>query len=119
MHIVVAEGPLAKFSTEQLERLRTCAAPQDVIFSSGADPARLADAEIAFGLIQPATLQHGQQLRWIHTIGTAIDDLTEELRGRAVLITGERGSSRAYLAEHAFALLLALTRGIAIKKPET
>lgn len=116
MKIVVAGGALARFSAAHLERIRQCAAPDDIVLTAVTEPdcaGELAEAEIVFGLIQPTTVKHGTRLRWAHTIGTAIDDLAQALRDRSLVLTGERGSSRAYLGEHAFALLLALTRGIA------
>jgi phosphoglycerate dehydrogenase-like enzyme len=53
-------------------------------------------------------------LRWLHTPLSGIDRLLNpELMRTAILITSSRGVNSVAVAEHTFALLLSLTRGIA------
>jgi phosphoglycerate dehydrogenase-like enzyme len=53
------------------------------------------------------------KLRWLHTPLAGVDRvLSPELLGTAVRITSSRGVNSVSVAEHALALVLALTRGI-------
>ncbi|HLZ72338.1 MAG TPA: NAD(P)-dependent oxidoreductase [Dehalococcoidia bacterium] len=74
-----------------------------------------ADAEIAFGGLRPDLYTYARQLRWVQTVGAGVDAY---LKGKFVeddaVLTSEKGAVGVHLAEHAFALLLTLTRGVAI-----
>lgn len=76
--------------------------------------AAIADADIAFGGITEEVFKHARQLRWIQSVGAGVDRyLTPTFVQSDVVLTSEKGLVGTHLAEHAFALLLALTRGIA------
>lgn len=54
-------------------------------------------------------------LRWIQSISAGVDQFpAEELEQSGVVLTSARGVHGPQVAEHAFALLLALTRGIGV-----
>lgn len=73
----------------------------------------IADAEIAFGHLPPELLARARQLRWVQSVGAGVDrQLYPEFVTAPVTLTSEKGLVGTHLAEHAFALLLALTRGI-------
>jgi phosphoglycerate dehydrogenase-like enzyme len=62
-----------------------------------------------------------RRLRYYHSIGAGVDAiLTPELVTSDVILASEKGEVGIHLAEHAFALLLGLTRGLhtAIRKPD-
>lgn len=73
----------------------------------------IADAEILFGWINAELFKHAQKLKWIQTISTGVDNiLFPELIESDVILTSTKGIVGTHLADHAFALLLAVTRGI-------
>lgn len=54
-----------------------------------------------------------ESLRWIQSISVGVDQYPiERLRGAGVVLTSARGCHGPQVSEHAFGLLLALTRGI-------
>ena len=62
-----------------------------------------------------------KQIVYYHSIGAGVDNiLTTELVNHAVPLASEKGDVGIHLAEHAFALLLSLTRGLhtAIRTPD-
>jgi phosphoglycerate dehydrogenase-like enzyme len=74
----------------------------------------IGDADIAFGGISEEVFRHAGRLRWIQSVGAGVDRyLTPVFAGSDVILTSEKGLVGTHLAEHAFAHLLALTRGIA------
>jgi phosphoglycerate dehydrogenase-like enzyme len=82
---------------------------------------QIVDAEILFGRVPPDIFALNRRLRYYHSIGAGVDAiLTQELVESDVILASEKGEVGIHLAEHAFALLLALTRGIhtALRKPD-
>src|SRR5439155_10173735 len=82
-----------------------------------ADPARqraeIVDAAVLFGRVAPDVFTLGRRLRYYHSIGAGVDAiLSPELAESDVILASEKGEVGIHLAEHAFALLLALTRGV-------
>jgi phosphoglycerate dehydrogenase-like enzyme len=75
--------------------------------------AAIGNAEIAFGGITEEVFRHAGRLRWIQSVGAGVDRyLTPAFVESDVVLTSEKGEVGTHLAEHAFAHLLALTRGI-------
>ncbi|MGD9889829.1 MAG: D-2-hydroxyacid dehydrogenase [Dehalococcoidia bacterium] len=71
------------------------------------------DADIAFGAITEEIFRNARRLRWIQSVGAGVDRyLTPLFADSDVVLTSEKGLVGTHLAEHAFAHLLALTRGI-------
>src|SRR5215471_12658803 len=67
------------------------------------------------------TFMKARRLRYYQSIGAGVDAiLTPELVRSDVVLASEKGGVGIHLAEHAFALLLALTRGLhtAIRDPD-
>jgi phosphoglycerate dehydrogenase-like enzyme len=82
---------------------------------------QIVDAEIVFGRVPPDIFTLNRRLRYYHSIGAGVDAiLTPELVESDVILASEKGDVGIHLAEHAFALLLALTRGIhtALRRPD-
>ena len=79
------------------------------------EEAEIVDAEIAFGGVDPELFVLAKRLRWIQSVGAGVDRyLRGPLVTSDVVMTSEKGLVGTQLAEQAFGLLLALTRGIAI-----
>ena len=73
----------------------------------------IVDAELAFGYVHPRVLPLANKLRWLQSVGAGQDrQLYREFIDSPVVLTSEKGLVGPHLAEHAFAHLLALTRGI-------
>jgi phosphoglycerate dehydrogenase-like enzyme len=89
------------------------------------DPARqraeIVDADVLFGRVSHDTFALNRRLRYYHSIGAGVDAiLSPELVQSDVILASEKGGVGVHLAEHAFALLLGLTRGLhtAIRQPD-
>jgi phosphoglycerate dehydrogenase-like enzyme len=89
------------------------------------DPARqreqIVDAEVLLGRVANAIFALNRRLRYYHSLGAGVDAiLTPELVESDVILSSEKGEVGVHLAEHAFALLLGLTRGLhtAIRQPD-
>lgn len=71
------------------------------------------DADIAFGNLPPEVLARANRLRWLQSVGAGVDaQLYPDFVSSPITLTSEKGLVGNHLAEHAFAHLLALTRGI-------
>jgi phosphoglycerate dehydrogenase-like enzyme len=81
----------------------------------------IADADALFGRVANDIFLGARRLRYYHSIGAGVDAiLTPELVASDVILASEKGDVGIHLAEHAFALLLGLTRGIhtALRTPD-
>src|SRR6266513_2432884 len=83
--------------------------------------AEIVDAEILFGRVTPEVFACHRRLRYYHALGAGVDSvLSPELVESDVVMASEKGQVGVHLAEHAFALLLGLTRGVhtALRQPD-
>src|SRR5437660_7729623 len=81
----------------------------------------IVDADVLFGRVSPEIFAEARQLRYYHCLGAGVDSiLTPELVHSDVILASEKGEVGIHLAEHAIALLLALTRGLhtVIRNPD-
>jgi phosphoglycerate dehydrogenase-like enzyme len=81
----------------------------------------IVDADVLFGRVKPEIVTHARRLRYYHCLGAGVDAvLSPELVESDVIVASEKGEVGIHLAEHAFALLLALTRGVhtALREPD-
>jgi phosphoglycerate dehydrogenase-like enzyme len=81
----------------------------------------IADTDVVFGRVPNDVFLGARRLRYYHSIGAGVDAiLTPELVASEVILASEKGEVGIHLAEHAFALLLALTRGLhtALRRPD-
>ncbi len=103
-------------SDAQLARIRAAAGDATVVVATETAAMRqeVRDADVVFGNFDADLFERGGQLRWVQTLGAGVDGLLFEDFARSdIILTSEKGFVGPHLAEHAFALLLALTRGIA------
>ncbi|MGH7323058.1 MAG: D-2-hydroxyacid dehydrogenase [Candidatus Rokuibacteriota bacterium] len=83
--------------------------------------AEIVDADVLFGRVSAEVLAHAKRLRYYQSIGAGVDSiLAPELVESDVILASEKGQVGIHLAEHAFALLLGLTRGLhtALRRPD-
>jgi len=109
---------------DQRSRILAAAGPGARIVDAK-DPAKqreeIVDTDMLFGRVSPEIYVLNKRLRYYHSIGAGVDAiLTQDLVESDVILASEKGEVGIHLAEHALALLLALTRGLhtAIRKPD-
>jgi len=114
--LIIPGLTLPEISDQNLERIRQTAGgnAQIVVTSQKEAALHAADAEVILGLV-PKTLFHAApNLRWVHAIASGVDMfLYPEFIESEVLLTSEKGLVGEHLADHAFGLLLMLTRQLA------
>src|SRR5262249_104642 len=75
--------------------------------------AEITDTDVLFGRLAHARYLRAKQRRYYHAMGAGGDaTLTPELVESDVIVASEKGQVGVHLSEHAFALLLALPRGL-------
>jgi len=71
------------------------------------------DADAVLGFCTPEIVKAGKNLRWIHVSHAGVDkELSPELIGSKIVLTNAQRLSGPQVADQAFSLLLALTRGV-------
>lgn len=76
-------------------------------------------AHVIFGDICPEFFSDTTQLQWVQSVGAGVNKIADYIGGKPIQLVSARGLVGSHLAEHAFALLLAITRGVsdAIRNP--
>ncbi len=118
MRIMVMTGmTLPAVSEADVERIRDAAGPGSdvvVVDSVGEAIEGAADIDVIMGRVSLPIFQAAPRLKWVHAAVSGMDEfLYREMCESDVILTGEKGLVGGHLADHAFALLLSLTRGVA------
>ena len=115
---------VAALTSEQCAQI-LAAAGNNAVLVEAKTPERqreeIVDADVLFGRVKPEIFTHARRLRYYHCLGAGVDAvLSPELVESDVIVASEKGEVGIHLAEHAFALLLALTRGVhtALREPD-
>ena len=114
--VITNATTLPRVSQEQKELIRAAAGPASEVLVA-ADPVRalpeMVDADVLLGHLDPELLAVAERLKWVHATASGVDGyLFEEFKRSAIPLTGEKGLVGPHLADHAFALLLALARSL-------
>jgi phosphoglycerate dehydrogenase-like enzyme len=74
----------------------------------------LPGADVVIGFCEPDLVAAGDQLRWIQVLGAGVEDcvVIDAIGERDIVLTNMQRVAGPVMAEHVFALLLSLTRGI-------
>ena len=110
-NVVVTEG----FTREHLNKIQAVSEDIDIVVPQSAEEtqAEMRDTEVVFGDFTPDMFAEGRNLRWVQSIGSGIDGvLFDDFIESDVILTSAKGTVGIHLADHAWALILALTRGI-------
>jgi len=115
---------LPSLTAEQRAAILEAAGGTARLVESG-DPARqreeIVDADVLFGRVSPEVFALQKKLSYYHSVGAGVDAiLTDDLVRSDIVLASEKGDVGIHLAEHAFALLLGLTRGLhtALRRPD-
>ena len=116
MKIVIIPGlTLQRVDESDLERIRAAGGGAEVVVAEPQTAiAEIVDADVALGLVARPMYLAAKKLRWVHAIASGVDSfLYDEFRRGEVTLTSEKGLVGEHLADHAFGLLLMLTRQLA------
>lgn len=114
--LLVPHHPIAPLGADQVARVRASTSEPVVVAGVDGDPVDLASgARVVFGDLPPEVVGAAASAQWLQYVGAGADRVVAQLRelGREVVVVSAKGLVGPQLAEHAFALLLALTRGVA------
>jgi phosphoglycerate dehydrogenase-like enzyme len=94
--------------------LRAVAPGVEIVEATDAEvPQALRDAEAFYGRIRPEWLAAAPRLRWVQAPIAGLEhSMFPELVASPVVLTNMRGIYSDHIADHAYALLLALARGL-------
>ena len=114
MKILVVTGlTLPEVTDQEMEAIYVASGEGDIVVAHSAGEARehWPDAEVAMGILDRDTFKTARNLRWLHSTAAGADMLMyPEMVASDVALTGEKGLVGEHLADHAFGLLLTLTR---------
>lgn len=116
MKILITPGlTLSHVGQDDIDRIRQAGGGADVVLADGASAlCEVADADVVLGTVSPAMFAAAEKLRWVHAIASGVDAyLFDEFKNSEVVLTCEKGLVGEHLADHAFGLLLMLTRQLA------
>ena len=79
--------------------------------------AEIGDADAILGTISPALVRAGKKLKWVQTFSAGVEpylhlSATQELRDSNIVLTNAKILQGPNIADHAFAMLLALARDL-------
>ena len=106
---------LPEVSPADVARIRAAGEGAAVVVSSPREaPAHIGDAEVVLGFVPRELFLAAPRLRWVQAIASGVDAfLYDEFKASDVILTSEKGLVGEHLADHAFGLLLMLTRQLA------
>ena len=114
MKILLMPGlTLPEISADDVARVRAAAGSDaEVIVTTPAEALQHAEqTEVILGPVPLQLFQAAPRLRWVQATSSGVDPyMYPELRDSDVILTSEKGLVGEHLADHAFGLLLLLTR---------
>ena len=116
MKVLIIPGLTLREVTEaDLTRIRAAAGDADIVVSEFRDAIQhMADADVVLGFVTREMFLAAGRLRWVQSISSGVDSfMYDEFRDSDVVLTSEKGLVGEHLADHAFGLLLMLTRQLA------
>ncbi len=117
MRVLVMPGlTLPEVTDAQLDLIRNAAGDEaEVVVANNREDALelIPDAEVLLGYLTPDLFAEANQLKWVHATASGVDGyLFDAFKESDIPLTGEKGLVGPHLADHAFALLLALARSL-------
>lgn len=99
---------------DQMARLQSAGATEVVVAEDHESRVRgIRDCDVLIGIIDEDMLENAGQLRWMQSLSSGVDMfLFPAFVESDIILTSEKGLVGPHLADHAFGLLLGLTRSI-------
>ena len=113
LKVVVIPGlTIREISPTQLAAIKKAGQTEQVVVASPAGAHNeLADADVVLGFLDQEKFSVCQRLKWVQSISSGVDMFYfDEFINSDVVLTSEKGLVGEHLADHAFGLLLTLTR---------
>ena len=105
-----------RLDDHHLRQIQSSAEDIDLIIPDSSDDALeiMPEIDIIFGGMNRDMFKRAERLKWVQTWGAGVDGMMySEFVHSEVILTSAKGTVGVHLSEHAMALLLGLTRGIA------
>jgi len=105
----------APVKDEQVARIRAVSEDFELVVARTPEEEErhLPDAEVIFGRFDKERFQKARRLKWVQVTPAGVDPLMfDEFVRSKVILTSAKGIVGTHLADHAFALLLALVRDL-------
>ena len=112
---IMMNANLDELTDEQMRRVQSVSPENEIIVANTREEqfAQAGDVDIIFGTFNRALFDAAHQLKWVQTEGAGIDNLMfEEFVESPVVLTSAKGTVGPHLADHTWALLLGLLRGV-------
>lgn len=114
--LIIPALTLREVTEEDIQRVRKAGGGDaEVVVSDDAEAINhVADADVVLGFVSRDMLLATNKLRWVQATSSGVDKfLYDEFKTSDVILTSEKGLVGEHLADHAFGLLLMLTRQLA------
>ena len=119
--LIIPGLTLTEIPERSLEQIKDAAGPDSQVVISGHSLAHnhIEDADVVLGLVTPKLFATAKNLKWVQSISSGVDSfMYPEFVNSEVLLTSEKGLVGEHLADHAFGLLLTLTRQLAAARDQ-
>ena len=117
MKIVIIPGlTLPEVTDQQLANIEGAAGDgsEVVVCTPQTAHDEISNTDVVLGFVGKGLFEQAQQLKWVHAIASGVDAfLYPEFISSDVVLTSEKGLVGEHLSDHAFGLLLMLTRQLA------
>lgn len=106
---------IAPVTDSEIDQIRKSAGDIEVVITRDKSEAiELSKrAQVIFGDICPEFFPDATQLQWVQSVGAGVNKIADYIGDKPIQLVSARGLVGSHLAEHAFSLLLAITRGVA------
>ncbi len=101
-----------KFSTNELEKLRSVSKNIDLQLAPEAESSALEEAEVIIGNVEGSVISRAKQLKWVQVMHAGVEHMPKEMISHPLVLTNMQRIFAPVIAETAIALLLSLTRGL-------
>ena len=112
---IMMNANLDELTEEQMQRVQTVSEDNEIIVARTREEqlALVGDVDIIFGSFSRPLFEAARQLKWVQTEGAGIDNLLfSEFVESPIILTSAKGTVGPHLADHTWALLLGLLRGV-------